>query len=270
MATVPDSSTPPSPRHSTSSSQIDEVEEKNMISLGSIKTIAELYKITPSVIRRAEVARYKPSRAVERVSLFQGDITKLKIDAIVNAANRSLLGGGGVDGAIHNAAGPKLLDECRTLNGCETGKSKITKGYDLPARHIIHTVGPIYSEKDKDEKAEQLASCYETCLEVAIENEVRHVAFCSISTGIYSYPIVAATRIALETARDVLDSEKGSKIERIIFVVWSDKDKNVYQTLIPEYFPPYEEQEVQEEAESVVVETSTQAAPAEKEAGDKE
>ncbi|KAF8962726.1 A1pp-domain-containing protein [Flammula alnicola] len=183
--------------------------------LKDIKTIAELYK---SAVLKAEPAkekvRYQPDPALlDRVSLFQGDITRLDIDSIVNAANRSLL----VDGAIHAAAGPKLLEECRELNGCLTGQSKITRGYHLHARYIIHTVGPVYSTRDKEEKAVQLASSYKTSLELAVENELRHTAFPSISTGIYSYPIVDATRIALNT------------LERVIFVVWSDKDKGVYE-----------------------------------------
>jgi O-acetyl-ADP-ribose deacetylase (regulator of RNase III) len=117
----------------------------------------------------------------------------------------------------------------------------MTRGYNLPAQYVIHTVGPVYSSTDVDVKAGQLASCYQTSLDVAVENGLRHVAFPSISTGIYSYPIVDATRIALHTVRDFLDSEKGNKLERVVFVVWSDKDLATYESLIPEYFPPADE-----------------------------
>jgi len=209
-----------------------------MVRLNDIKTIAQLYKNVVLKPATSDKLVFKPRQELlERVSLLQGDITKLDVDAVVNAANRSLLGGGGVDGAIHAAAGPKLLDECLGLNGCSTGDAKITRGYRLPARHVIHAVGPVYSSKDKEQKAEQLASCYRTSLEIAVENELRHVAFPSISTGVYSYPIVDATRIALNSVRTFLDSEAGTKLERVIFVVWSDKDREVYESLIPEYFP---------------------------------
>ncbi|KAF9007614.1 A1pp-domain-containing protein [Cyathus striatus] len=227
-----------SPRSSTSS----ESELDDMIHLKDIKTIGQLYKESVlKAIANTDQTRYKPSAGLlNRISLFQGDITKLSVDAIVNAANKSLLGAShptSIDGAIHAAAGPKLLDECRGLNGCETGQSKITKGYNLPAKHIIHTVGPVYSSSDVEEKARLLASCYKTSLEVAIENSLRHIAFPSISTGIYGYPIRDATRIALNEVRELCNAESGEKLERIIFVVWSNKDKGVYEELIPEYFP---------------------------------
>ncbi|KAF8913560.1 A1pp-domain-containing protein [Mucidula mucida] len=178
---------------------------------------------------------------LNRISLFQGDITKLQIDSIVNAANKSLLGGGGVDGAIHDAAGPGLLEECRPLKGCETGQSKITGGHKLPSKHIIHTVGPIYSKLSVDTKAKQLASCYRTSLQLAVQHSLKHIAFPSISTGIYGYPIEDATHIALKEVRDFVTTEEGSKLERVIFVVWSNKDRDVYRDLIPEYFPPNED-----------------------------
>lgn len=131
-----------------------------------------------------------------------GDITKLEVDAIVNAANSSLLGGGGVDGAIHRTAGPELLEECRTLHGCPTGQAKITKGYRLPAKHVIHTVGPIYSGKIQD--AKDLSDCYRNSLDLAYANDLHSIAFPAISTGVYGYPLAEAVPIALDTIRNWL------------------------------------------------------------------
>lgn len=137
-----------------------------------------------------------------KVSIWEGDITTLKIGAIVNAANESLLGGGGIDGAIHRAAGPQLFDECKTLNGCEAGQTKITSSYNLPCNSILHTVGPRYKEANKTRCQELLSSCYRTCLEVATMNGIRSIAFCSISTGIFQYPLPDATAVAMTTIRD--------------------------------------------------------------------
>ena len=155
-----------------------------------------------------------------------GDITKLKVDAIVNAANSSLLGGGGVDGAIHRAAGPKLLEECRTLNGCRTGEAKITGGYNLPAKHVIHTVGPIYSGSKYD--AEDLRNCYWNSLEVARNNDLHSIAFPGISTGVYGYPKREAAEIALATVNEWLEKHADYEME-VTIVNFSQADYEVYK-----------------------------------------
>jgi O-acetyl-ADP-ribose deacetylase (regulator of RNase III) len=169
------------------------------------------------------------------VSVIQGDITKLDVDAIVNAANSSLLGGGGVDGAIHRAAGPKLFEECRTLGGCKTGDAKITRGYNLPAKYVIHTVGPIYGQERGREK-ELLAGCYRRSLELANQHQLKSIAFPSISTGAFGYPIEKASRIALETVKAVSDTGNET-VERVIFVTFSARDRMVYEEALQTVFP---------------------------------
>ena len=160
------------------------------------------------------------------IKYHTGDITKLKVDAIVNAANSSLLGGGGVDGAIHRAAGPGLLNECRTLNGCRTGEAKITAGYNLPAAHVIHTVGPIYSGSITD--AQDLRNCYWNSLELAKAGNLHSIAFPGISTGVYGYPKKDAAKIALKTVKDWLASNADYEME-VTIVNFSDGDYRIYQ-----------------------------------------
>ena len=159
----------------------------------------------------------------------KGDITKLTgTDAIVNAANASLLGGGGVDGAIHRAAGPELLKECRTLNGCPVGEAKLTKAYRLPCRYVIHTVGPIVQPFLTEEHKKQLASCYTSCLNVASEYHLDSIAFCCISTGVFMFPQDKACEIAVKTVRDWLDQHPDSSVQKVVFNVYKDEDYRLY------------------------------------------
>ena len=167
-------------------------------------------------------------KILEKLEVMQGDITKLKVDAIVNAANKSLLGGGGVDGAIHRAAGKELLEECRTLGGCPTGEARITGGYNLPARHVIHTVGPVYSGKPKDETL--LTGCYQNSLQLAVDNNLETIAFPAISCGVYGYPIEKACKIAVDTTCAFLESNPA--ISRVIFMLFSSEDLRVYEKYI--------------------------------------
>jgi O-acetyl-ADP-ribose deacetylase (regulator of RNase III) len=163
---------------------------------------------------------------LNRIQIRQDDITKLDVDAIVNAANTSLLGGGGVDGAIHRAAGPELLAECRTIGGCPTGEARITAGYNLAARYVIHTVGPVFNAKDKEKSRELLTRCYQNSLKLALEHKVKTIAFPAISCGVYGYPIEAACKVAVDTTCDFLKNNR--VLEKVMFILFSSQDKKVY------------------------------------------
>lgn len=162
------------------------------------------------------------------VEIIKGDITKLEVDAIVNAANRTLLGGGGVDGAIHRTAGPKLLAECTTLGGCATGDARITKGYNLPANYVIHCVGPVWHGGEKNED-ELLASCYRTAMRIASEQRLKSIAFPSISTGIYGFPFDRACRIAL---REIFAALESSSVVQVYCVCFSEGDYQTYRQIL--------------------------------------
>ena len=163
------------------------------------------------------------------INVIQGDITQLEVDAIVNAANKSLLGGGGVDGAIHRAAGPELLQKCKTLDGCETGEAKLTKGYNLKARYVIHTVGPVWDGGTSGED-QLLANCYQNSLQLANEKGLKSIAFPAISTGVYGFPIDRACRIALKSIRDYLKSD--DSINEIYLVCFDQVVYDQYNTLV--------------------------------------
>ncbi|KAL8832212.1 MAG: hypothetical protein Q9170_004971 [Blastenia crenularia] len=211
------------------------------ISLAEIPTVSQLYKAGDLTEAPSGELLFQPSAAINsKVSLIRTSITDLEVTSIVNAANSSLLGGGGVDGAIHAAAGPDLLDECETLGGCETGSAKVTSAYELPSKYIIHAVGPVYGrEKRKQDglQAELLASCYETSLKLAAAKG-GSIAFSCLSTGVYGYPSGEAAEIACKTVRTFLESKEGSRLERVVFCCFLVKDEVQYQKLLPMVFPP--------------------------------
>jgi O-acetyl-ADP-ribose deacetylase (regulator of RNase III) len=164
-----------------------------------------------------------------KIDIVRGDITKLDVDAIVNAANTTLLGGGGVDGAIHRAAGAELLAECRTLGGCRPGEAKITRGYHLPTRFVIHTVGPVW-RGGKHHEPEILANCYRNSLQLAVENDIKTIAFPAISCGAFGYPIPEAAQVAFKTARDFLATD--DRIDKVTFVLWGEDIYDAYRQLL--------------------------------------
>ena len=167
----------------------------------------------------------------QRIHLIKEDITKLHVDAIVNAANIHLLGGGGVDGAIHRAAGSKLLEECKTLNGCPTGEAKLTKGYDLPAKYVIHTVGPVWHGGIQNEE-ELLKSCYKNSLQLAVSHQITSIAFPNISTGVYRFPKEQAAQIAINEVSEFI--KKNQSIEKVYFVCFDDENYMYYSNILKE------------------------------------
>ncbi|KAI4245234.1 MAG: hypothetical protein L6R40_002591 [Gallowayella cf. fulva] len=217
--------------------------ESKTISVSDIPTLSRDYRDRALLPVRSEPSSFSPSAALNaKVSLIRTSITDLAVTSIVNAANTSLLGGGGVDGAIHCAAGPGLLRECETLDGCDTGFAKLTSAYRLPASYVIHAVGPVYRrEKSKREglQAELLASCYTSSLNLAAEKG-GSIALSCLSTGIYGYPSDEAAEVACHTVRTFLESEKGPKLERVVFCSFLQKDEREYQRVLPIFFPPTE------------------------------
>ncbi|KAE9371091.1 A1pp-domain-containing protein [Stipitochalara longipes BDJ] len=241
-----------------------------IVPVSEIPTVSLLYhlkKLVPAT-PEPDVELPKPSQSFnDRIGLIRGDITKLEVDAIVNAANESLLGGGGVDGAIHRAAGPGLLRECRTLDGCDTGSAKITGAYDLPCKKVIHAVGPVYSSRFKKESADDLAGCYTTSLQLAAANTCKSIAFSALSTGIYGYPSHDAAPVAIKAVKDFLKGEDGDKLEKIVFCTFVSKDVDAYNYWLPRFFPSTEP-EPESDWEEVEGGESAENGPAPVEAGD--
>eukprot|EP01125_Pyxidicula_operculata_P017542 TRINITY_DN6140_c0_g1_i2.p1 TRINITY_DN6140_c0_g1~~TRINITY_DN6140_c0_g1_i2.p1 ORF type:complete len:345 (+),score=69.98 TRINITY_DN6140_c0_g1_i2:89-1036(+) len=191
-------------------------------------------KLSGKLIPRSDASEFKASAEInEKISLWRGDITTLEIDAIVNAAKPSLLGGGGIDGAIHKAAGNGLVQECALIGGCNVGHSRITGGYRLPAKHVIHTVGPI------GQKPTLLRNCYVSVMKKVFSKDIKTVAFCCISTGIYGYPNEPAAHVALKTIREILEKDDNfKKVERVIFCIFMEVDYKIYSKLMQSlYFP---------------------------------
>ncbi|NP_001083167.1 ADP-ribose glycohydrolase MACROD2 [Xenopus laevis] len=211
-------------------------EYREYVSLDKIPSLMEELKSKASSDDESPEEIQVKNSLCEKVSFYKGDITQLEVDAIVNAANTSLLGGGGVDGCIHRASGPSLLAECRELGGCETGQAKITCGYELPAKYVIHTVGPIARGHITPNHKQDLASCYNSSLTLATENDIRTIAFPCISTGIYGYPNEPAANVALTTVKEFLKKNR-DKIDRVIFCVFLEVDFKIYKRKLNEFFP---------------------------------
>ncbi|KAL5325801.1 hypothetical protein ACEPPN_006934 [Leptodophora sp. 'Broadleaf-Isolate-01'] len=240
-----------------------------IVPVSEIPTVSLLYhlkKLVPATFEN-ETDAPKPSQSFnDRTGLIRGDITKLQVGAIVNAANNSLLGGGGVDGAIHRAAGPGLLRECRKLDGCDTGSAKITDAYELPCKKVIHAVGPVYSSRFVEECAEDLAGCYTTSLKLAVANDCKSIAFSALSTGVYGYPSSDAASVAIKAVKDFLEGVDGDKLEKVIFCTFVQKDVDAYNHWLPRFFPSTEELEIDDWEEVEAGETAENG-PVSKEEG---
>lgn len=200
--------------------------------LPTLTLLYKLHKLSPASSPTSNAT----SKYNDKISLIRTDITKLEVDAIVNAANESLLGGGGVDGAIHNAAGPGLLEECEKLDGCDTGSAKITDAYRLPCKKVIHAVGPVYyATKREGMHTRLLQGCYTTSLDLAVANQCRSIAFSALSTGIYGYPSREAAETAIQAVKGWLekDEERAQRLDRVVFCQFMQKDEDAYEHYIP-------------------------------------
>jgi O-acetyl-ADP-ribose deacetylase (regulator of RNase III) len=209
--------------------------DRPILTLTDLPTIPQLY--TSSELSPPPLARHSHDHTLNsKIALVRYDITKLQVDVIVNAANQSLRGGGGVDGAIHRVAGPRLLDECLTLDGCDTGDAKITAGYSLPAKHVIHAVGPVYHLERRVQVGREemlLRQCYRRGLEITEQKGLKSVAFSAISTGVYGYPSHKAAPHAISEVRSFFESGRGQGIERVVFCNFMEKDEKAYKEALP-------------------------------------
>ncbi|KAI9805092.1 MAG: hypothetical protein M1825_000926 [Sarcosagium campestre] len=218
-----------------------------IIFVTEVPTVSLLYKLGRLQQAPTLVSNSSSIRSLnDKIGLLRHDITKLKVDCIVNAANESLLGGGGVDGAIHVAAGRELLAECQKLGGCRSGSAKITNAYKLPCKKIIHAVGPRYSmAKQTNTHTSLLQGCYRTSLELAVDHGMGSIAFPALSTGIYGYPSLEAARVALGEVSRFLRTERGQRLEKVVFCNFQMQDVSAYEKLIPEFFPPPSERKAE-------------------------